>query len=173
MTNPGSGYVPPLSVVVAPGEGTLPVIPIWGAAGSLSTDLVDMGRFAAAALGHRYIGRIPVPADVMLGFQIAETAYACTGADPSLAACPQDETRSALTWSIKPADTANRYPALILKDGSLPGFTTQVFLVPARDLAIVVFVNARQTATTGENGLTATEIGSNILNALLYTPGVH
>jgi hypothetical protein len=37
---------------------------------------------------------------------------------------------------------ANDVPAVLSKNGGLPGFSTEVLLMPARSLAVVVFVNS-------------------------------
>jgi hypothetical protein len=59
---------------------------------------------------------------------------------------------------------------VLAKEGGVPGFTAQLFLVPSLDLGIGVFVNSRQTADDA-NDTVAQTIGQNILNALVYSPG--
>jgi hypothetical protein len=147
----GDGYKQPIAVVIAPGEPLHSTIPIWAPAGALSSTVGDMAYFAAAALGHRNVAGRKVPPAITDSFKIAETAYACTKGKPNLAQCGPGILRSGLAWAIEPADPTNGVPAVISKNGGLPGFSTQVYLMPDRNLAVVVFVNTRQGgADTGE-----------------------
>src|SRR5439155_17179141 len=54
VADPGAGYVEPLAVAIAPGRPF--TIPIWAAAGALSSTARDMVSLAEAALGHELIG---------------------------------------------------------------------------------------------------------------------
>ena len=166
----GEGYEQPIAVVVEPGEPLLNTIPIWAPAGALSSTVRDMANFAAAALGHLDLGAgIIVPPLVTAGFKIAQTPYACLGAEPDLP-CGEGVSQSGLAWAIEPADPTNGVPAVISKNGGLTGFSTQVDLIPERNLAVIVFVNTRQVgADTGEgSNALALVIAHNILFALFY-----
>lgn len=170
VTNGGSGYVPALSVIVAPGAAASNNIPIWAPAGALSSSMRDMTAFAAAALGNSKIGKLAVPAILSQGFTIAETPYACSAEDPSLADCPATTAQSALAWAINPADAADGVGEVIAKNGGIPGFSTQVMLMPSRDLAVVVFANSRQNVPdTGTATAEADRVARDILFALFYT----
>jgi CubicO group peptidase (beta-lactamase class C family) len=165
----GSGYVTPLAVVATPDRSPKSKIPIWAPAGALSASLADMVTFAAAALGHETIGTINVPPSITQGFEIAEKPYACTEKDPSLAKCHAHQRRSALAWSISPADPANDVGETIQKNGGVYGFSSQVELMPARDIAVVVLVNTRDDIP--ETGTTTREAGvvcQNVMFALFY-----
>ena len=169
VTDGGSKYVPPLAVVVAPGAAVVNNIPIWAPAGALSASMRDMVTFAAAALGHSKIGKIAVPAALTQGFTIAETAYACAAEDPLLADCPATNPQSALAWDITPADSADGVGEIIAKNGGIAGFSTQVMLMPSRDLAVVVFANSRQfVPDSGNPTAEAARVARDILFALNY-----
>jgi hypothetical protein len=73
-----------------------------------------------------------------------------------------------LAWAIRPADVAAGMPAVISKDGGVPGFSTFVALMPARRLAVVVFVNSVAASQTPPP---APVIAMNILNALFDQQG--
>lgn len=163
----GAGYVPGLSVVVAPGGTTFNQVPIWAPAGALSSSLRDLSKFARAALLLRGNGN-RLPAALVNGFAIAETAYACTGPDPDLSACPAGSMQSGLSWAVQPADTANGIPAVISKDGGLPGYSTYVALMPEAQLAVVVMANSVSEALPPISKKTApaAHIASNILYAV-------
>jgi CubicO group peptidase (beta-lactamase class C family) len=151
VTDPGAGYVPLLSVTVVPGNPESNVVPIWAPAGALLSTIDDMTRFAAAALGddpNAAWRKLPPP--LAAGFKTAETAYACTGPDPDLSTCPAGTNLSGLAWEILPADAANEAPQVVTKNGGLPGFSSQIFLVPERRLAVVVFVNSESHAVESE-----------------------
>jgi hypothetical protein len=166
----GNGYEQPIAVVIEPGEPLLNMIPIWAPAGALSSTVRDMANFAAAALGHIDLGAgIVVPPLVTAGFKIAQTPYACLGAEPDLP-CGEGVSQSGLAWAIEPADPTNGVPAVISKNGGLTGFSTQVDLIPEQNLAVIVFVNTRQgAADTGEGSTDlAPVIARNILFALFY-----
>jgi len=169
VTSGGSGYVTPLAVIVAPGSPVSNNIPIWAAAGALSSSMSDMVTFASAAMGNSDIGKIKVPAAVTNGFTIAETAYACQAEDPSLDDCPATNAQSALAWSISPADATDDVPEIIAKNGGIEGFSTQVLLMPSKNLAVVVFANARQNVPdTGTATAEAERIARDVLFALYY-----
>ncbi|MGH7780116.1 MAG: serine hydrolase domain-containing protein [Candidatus Binataceae bacterium] len=169
VTSGGSGYVPPLAVIVAPGSETINNIPIWAPAGALSSSMRDMLGFAAAALGNTTIAKIAVPAAVTNGFAIAETPYACSAEDPLLADCPAATAQSALSWSITPAATGDGVPEIVGKNGGISGFSTQVLLMPSQNLAVVVFANSRQNVPDTESSTAeADRVARNILFALFY-----
>jgi CubicO group peptidase (beta-lactamase class C family) len=128
----------------------------------------DMVNFAAAALGKTTIMGLgsPVPPAMTHGFEIAEEPRACFANVP-LADCPAGSDQSALAWAVIPADAANGVPKVIFKNGGLGGFSTQVMLVPSRNLAVVVFSNSRQVLVTGEPTVEAGDVASNILYSLL------
>ena len=77
VADPGAGYVEPLAVAIAPGRPF--TIPIWAAAGALSSTARDMVSLAEAALGHERIGGKRVDPVILDGFRIAETPYAQYG----------------------------------------------------------------------------------------------
>jgi CubicO group peptidase (beta-lactamase class C family) len=153
LTDQGAGYVPPLAVTVAPGDPQSNVVPIWAPAGALKSTIADMTRFAAAALTEGAASpKIPVP--LTEGFTIAEKPYACAAADPDLnncKDCPNNcstaNNRSGLAWAILAADDTVSVPQIVTKNGALPGFSSQIFLILARQLAIVVLVNSASSAT--------------------------
>jgi CubicO group peptidase (beta-lactamase class C family) len=154
VSNGGAGYRPPLTARVAPGDPEKNVIPIWAPAGALQSTLDDVARLAAAALD-RPLRRARLPLSLREGFRIAETPYACAAADPTLSTCPAGTNRVGLAWSIVPADAANHAPEIVTKNGGLPGFSSQIFLVPERGLAVVVLVNSES------HGVDVEKIGGN------------
>jgi hypothetical protein len=167
----GSGYPDPLSVTIAPGAPQAAGVPIWGAAGSLKSTLDDLMRFAAAALTG---GPGQPVTSLTAGFRIAETAYACTAKDhPALASCPATSNRSGLAWGVTPADDARGVPEVIVKDGGLGGYSSEVLLIPARRLAVVVLVNSRSPAAAPLKELAfrpAETLAHNIGYNLLFAP---
>ncbi len=153
LTDQGVGYVPPLSVTVAPGDPHSNVVPIWAPAGALKSTIADMTRFAAAALTEGAASP-NIPVSLTTGFKIAEMPYACAAADPDLNSCKDcpnncaaTSNRSGLAWAILPADDAVPVPQIVTKNGALPGFSSQIFLMPSRQLAVVVLVNSASSAT--------------------------
>jgi CubicO group peptidase (beta-lactamase class C family) len=146
----GSGYPDPLTVTFDAGAPSpAPAVPIWGAAGALNSTLDDLIRFAAAALT---AGPTPptVPMSVTGGFAIAEAPHACAAEDPNLQTCPPTTDRSGLAWGIIPADVSNKVkvkvPEVVVKNGGLGGYSSEIFLIPKRQLAVVVLVNSRSPA---------------------------
>ncbi|MHB8381293.1 MAG: serine hydrolase [Candidatus Binataceae bacterium] len=169
VSNGGSGYVPPLAVIVAPGAAVSNNIPIWAPAGALSSSMRDMTTFAAAALGDSKIGKLAVPAAITQAFAVAETPCACAAEDPSLADCPAGVAQSALAWGINPADPVDGVGAIVSKNGGIPGFSTEVMLMPSRNLAVVVFANSRQNVPDiGNATAEADRVARDILFALHY-----
>jgi CubicO group peptidase (beta-lactamase class C family) len=169
VTDGGSGYVPTLAVIVGPGSPAINNIPIWAAAGALSSSMNDMVTFAAAAMGNSKVGKVTVPPAVTSGFMIAETPYACQAEDPSLGDCPATTAQSALGWSITPADMADSVPEIVGKNGGIEGFSTQVLLMPSKNLAVVVFANSRQNVPdTGTATAEAERVARDVLFALFY-----
>jgi Beta-lactamase len=168
----GSGYPDPLTVTFDAGAPQpAPVVPIWGAAGSLNSTLDDLMRFAAAALTK---GATPptVPMSVTGGFAIAEAPHACAAEDPNLQTCPPTTDRSGLAWGITPADASNKVPEVVVKNGGLGGYSSEIFLIPKRQLAVVVLVNSRSGAEAPFSELAfrpaptlAANIGYNLLFA--------
>ncbi|MGH7029698.1 MAG: hypothetical protein ACREEZ_04660 [Stellaceae bacterium] len=80
--------------------------------------------------------------------------YACAAADPDLSkcndcpsSCAATSNRSGLARAIPPADDAVPAPEIVTKNGALPGFSSQILLMPARQLAVVVLVNSASPAT--------------------------
>jgi CubicO group peptidase (beta-lactamase class C family) len=167
----GSGYPDPLTVTVAPGAPQAAGVPIWGAAGSLKSTLGDLMRFAAAALTD---GPGQPETSLTAGFRIAETAYACVAKDhPALANCPATSNLSGLAWGIIPADVGHSVPEVVLKDGGLGGYSSEVFLLPERQLAVVVLVNSRSPAQAPLKELAfrpAETLAHNIGYNLLFAP---
>lgn len=165
----GSGYVQPLAVIVAPGSPAHNNIPVWAPAGALSSSMRDMVTFAAAAMGYTKSGKLRVPAAVTNGFAIAETPYACSAEDPSLADCPAGAAQSALAWSISPSDSVDDVPEMVSKNGGVGGFSTQVLLMPSRNLAVVVFANSRQNIPDdGTPTAEAERVARDVFFALFY-----
>ena len=83
-----------------------------------------------------------------------------------------------LSWDVVPGDWANNYPLIVSKNGGLPGYSTQVDLMPFEGLGVVVFVNSfdidNDVATDTSNSADkptgeAAIIARNILNAVHYT----
>jgi hypothetical protein len=173
VTCGGSGYADPLTVRIDAGAPTgALVVPIWAAAGSLNSTLDDLMRFGAAALT---AGPTPptVPMSITGGFAIAEAPRACAAQNPNLQTCPPTTNRSGLAWEIIPADVSNKVPEVVVKDGGLGGYSSEIFLMPTRQLAVVVLVNSRSPAKAPYNELTfrpaptlAANIGYNLLFAV-------
>ncbi len=155
ITDPGAGYVDPVTVVVAPGSPTSLAVPIWAPAGALKSSARNLATFAAAALGQTSIGRITVPPLLSAGFAIAETPYACEKGAPDLQGCTAP--KSGLAWDILTAA-----PETITKDGGLPGYSSVVELLPGQNAAIVVLCNSYQSADV------APMLGAQILSALYH-----
>lgn len=169
VTDGGAGYAPPLAVVMAPGGAVDNTIPIWAPAGALSSSMRNMTKFAAAALGHPRIDGVNAPLAISQGFAIAEQPYACAAADPSLADCPAGAAQSALAWAITPPDPDYGVGEVIAKNGGLNGFSTQVMLMPSRDLAVVAFANTRQNIPDlGQGTAEAAQLARNVMFALFY-----
>lgn len=176
INDSGDGYEPPVSVLVEPPGGISNTIPIWAPAGALHTTIRDMAAFATAALGQTKHGMRTIAPAIVAGFRIAETPYACSGKSPDLTGCPAGTLLSGLSWAIQPEDVPNNVPAIVLKNGGLPGFSTQLMLMPKHNLAVVVFVNSNGDQDSGEKPdpakpqLTheAETIARNILYALYY-----
>lgn len=162
ITDGGKGYVPPVVALIDPSPVLAINVPIWAPAGALKSTIRDMLRFARAALGDSRDEAVDA------GFKIAETPYACSVPNFTVAQCPAGNILSALAWAIQPADTASGTPEVIFKNGGLPGFSTEVMLMPERHLAVVVFVNTNETTDTGEKLAEAGKIGSEILHGLYY-----
>lgn len=168
LTDAGDGYEPSVSVIVKPGQPLTNAIPIWAPAGALHSTIRDMTAFTAAALGQTRRGLLSIDPAITAGFKIAETPYACSGASPDLSGCQEGTLLSGLSWAILPEDKVNNVPAIVLKNGGLNGFSTQLFLMPVRNLGVVVFVNSNGETDTGEKTGEAELIGRNILYALYY-----
>jgi hypothetical protein len=69
---------------------------------------------------------------------------------------------------VQPADKANRVPAVISKNGGLPGFSTEIALMPDAGVGVVVLVNSRPPETTPTGGPVSpsVRIANNVLYAL-------
>ncbi|HET6379015.1 MAG TPA: serine hydrolase [Methylocella sp.] len=165
----GEGYIDPVTVSVAPGNAITNPVPIWAPAGALHSTIRDMSILAAAATGLPLPPASVITPAIAAGFNIAETPYACTGPLPNLPRCPAGSLLSGLSWAIQPEDKVNKVPAIVMKNGGLSGFSTQVMLMPARGLAVVVFVNSNGATSAGEKEGEAERIARNILYALYYT----
>jgi hypothetical protein len=99
-----------------------------------------MTSFAAAAIGHPIVKGHQVPSELTQGFLVAEKPYACIAPDPALASCLPESNRSGLAWTIHPA--SGDIPAIIEKNGTLDGYSSQIVLAPGRGLAVIVFANS-------------------------------
>jgi CubicO group peptidase (beta-lactamase class C family) len=159
----GSGYVTPLSVVVAPGGARSNAVPIWAPAGALLSTVDDMTRFAAAAAGISPVQSMPVPKALSAGFEIAETPYACQAENPNVGECPFEADFSGLAWTIRPMDAFNGMPTVVKKNGLLPGFSSEIVVVPSRQLAVVVLINSD---TTSPADTLALDIAHNLIYSL-------
>ncbi|MCI0598072.1 MAG: serine hydrolase [Beijerinckiaceae bacterium] len=164
----GAGYVQPVTVTVQPGKSFTNPVPIWAPAGALLSTVRDMSIFAAAASGFAPSPPSVISPAIAAGFKIAQTPYACQEPIPEPPTCPAGTLLSALSWAIQPQDKVNNVPAIVLKNGGLSGFSTQVMLMPARGLAVVVFVNSNGSTSPGEKEGEAERIARNILYALYY-----
>jgi CubicO group peptidase (beta-lactamase class C family) len=172
VTDEGAGYLPPLSVLVDPAPFPFNETPIWAPAGALTSTMEDMMRFASAALGDP----VPQRPEVTAGFEVAETPYACANTpgdadvypNPSLLECPAANSRYGMTWTLSPTNSG--LPTVLAKNGGLPGYSTDVRLMPTRHLAVVVFANTRETRDNGEHTSTrdAEQIAGEILNGLYF-----
>ncbi len=176
IANPGQGYAPALTVSVAPASLSPNVIPIWAPAGAISSTIRDMTAFASAALGESVVNGKPIDPLVTAGFKVAETPYACVGPYPFRAGC-KGGGLSALAWAVSPAvppSPGPAFPEVIVKNGGVPGFSTEVMLMPAQRIAVVVFVNEWDTTNTKEPGEPqlfqqfAQHIATNVINAVYY-----
>jgi CubicO group peptidase (beta-lactamase class C family) len=151
----GAGYVDPIAVIVPPGRAAHNAVPVWAPAGALKSTARDMLFFAEAALGHSVVNGAKLDPRLKSAFKLAQKGYACeiAGQRPCLAL-------SGLTWSSTPADGG--MPAAVSKNGGLPGFSTDLRLVPSLDLGVIVFINSNRNAGTN-NGKkpvsAATKIG--------------
>ena len=109
---------------------------------------------------------------VTAGFKVAQTPHACSEPNHTVAQCPAGAILSALAWAVRPADAASGLPEIIYKNGGLPGFSTQVLLMPARHLGVVAFVNTSDETDTGEKSQAekaeAGKIAFDILYSLYY-----
>jgi CubicO group peptidase (beta-lactamase class C family) len=133
----GAGYVDPIAVVVAPGPPANNNVPIWAPAGALKSSARDMISFAEAALGHSTVNGVRVDPKLRSAFQMAQKSYACANSDkPCL-------DLSGLAWAGTPADGG--MPAIVSKNGGLPGFSTELRLMPNLDLGVIVFINTNDT----------------------------
>src|SRR5215468_7435246 len=141
----GAGYVDPIAVIVAPGDPNENAVPVWAAAGALKSSTRDMVSFARAALGLPVVNGVRVDPRLRRAFQLAQRGYACEipGQRPCL-------LLSGLAWTRNPANGG--MPAVVSKNGGLPGFTTDLRLVPSLDLGVIVFANTDQTEGTSMNG---------------------
>jgi CubicO group peptidase (beta-lactamase class C family) len=108
-----------------------------------------MTRFAAAAAGIPSVQSLPVPAAMAAGFTTAETPYACEAHNSSLTDCPFGNWQSGLAWAVRTADTVSDFPEVATKNGTLPGFSSQIVVVPSRQLAVVVLINSDTTEPAG------------------------
>ena len=106
------------------------------------------------------------------GFAIAEAPHACAAQDPNLQTCPPTTDRSGLAWGIIPADVSNKVPEVVVKNGGLGGYSSEIFLMPKRQLAVVVLVNSRSgqkprstNSPSGPRRTLAANIGYNLLFA--------
>jgi hypothetical protein len=167
VTNHGAGYAPPVSVAVAPGRAESNGVTIWAPAGGLLSTVNDLTRFAAAASGITSVQSMRVPAAMTVGFRTAETPYACEAENPILAACPQGVWQSGLAWDIQPADPANAIPKVVAKNGGLPGYSSQIVLVPSRQLAVVVLINSDTGSPAADIAL---DIAHNLMLRCLNRP---
>jgi CubicO group peptidase (beta-lactamase class C family) len=166
LDDPGAGYVDPLTVAVAPGGSYANVVPAWAPAGGLKSSLRDMAKFAAAAMGRP---RAEVPNELLEGFRIAQTPYACQGVtNPStLSTCPAGATRSGLAWMVSPRDVANGVPKVVSKIGGLPGYSSTIAVMPKTGLGVVVFVNSFSSMDP-ESSSTVYRAAESILYALYF-----
>jgi len=158
----GAGYVDPIAVIVPPGGAAVNAVPVWAPAGALKSSARDMLFFAEAALGHSVVNGTTLDSRLTAAFAMAEKGYVCetAGQRPCLAL-------SGLTWSRNPADGG--MPAVVSKNGGLPGFSTDLRLVPSLDLGVIVFINSNQKPTAGSGKKpvsTATDIADNIMYAI-------
>jgi hypothetical protein len=90
VTDGGAGYVPPIAVLIAPSPVGPINVPIWAPAGALKSIIRDMDRFARAALGDS------ASEAVTAGFKVAQTPYACSEPNYTVARCPAGAILSAL-----------------------------------------------------------------------------
>ena len=162
----GRGYVEPISVIVAPGPPADNAVPIWAPAGALSSTARDMVKFLEVALGHIAGKHLLARAWLWAGLQTAMIPSACNTA-PGPQPCVN---WSGLGWTpiVVENPQSNGIPEIVNKNGGLPGFSTQLRLVPSLDLGIVVLVNSLQfLPTTGGPSADSAIISDNILFTIL------
>src|SRR5262249_21675805 len=138
----GAGYVDPVGVVVAPPPPTSNNVPVWAPAGALKSSARDMISFAEAALGHSTVNGVKVDPKLRSAFHMAQRGSACASDQKPCLDLP------GLAWAGVPADGG--MPAIVSKNGGLPGFSTELRLVPNIDLGVIVFVNTADNQE--ENG---------------------
>jgi len=77
--------------------------------------------------------------------------------------------QSGLACDITAAD--NGIPPIVSKNGGINGFSSEVRLVPTRDLGVVVLVNSRQKfGQDAKPDATSALISDNIVYAILEMP---
>lgn len=152
-------------MIIAPGPAAANTIPIWAPAGALNSTARDMVKLLEVALGD-VTGKNPLArAWLWAGLQVAMIPYACNDLDQQPCV-----NWAGLGWTpiVVANPESNGIPEVINKNGSLPGFSTQLRLVPAMDLGIVVLVNSMQSfETTGGPTADAANISDNILFTII------
>ncbi|MEO0793753.1 MAG: serine hydrolase domain-containing protein [Verrucomicrobiota bacterium] len=144
VTDPGSGYGPPIGVDISLPSPTVSPVPAWAAAGAAQASMRDMLSFLEATLGHSEVNGNTVPADLTDGLALAITPYTPTGGTSG--------NFAGFAWSVIPENiyVTPPLPGYASKNGSLPGFATQVVVVPDLDLGIAVFINSRNNEAYAE-----------------------
>jgi CubicO group peptidase (beta-lactamase class C family) len=140
ITNPGSGYVGPPVVTIAPGGNHVNVVPVWAAAGSLKSSASDLIRLCQLYLGQQEIDGNSVPINLSLGARFAlQALIQNTSSDPT--------NFVGMAWQTSTNAIEGGFNLSVVKDGALPGFASYVELTPAIDLGVVILRSNNQTGT--------------------------
>jgi CubicO group peptidase (beta-lactamase class C family) len=166
MKRGGMNYRAPLAVIVEPSSQVTDTVPVWAAAGALTSTITDMTNFTAAALGLDTVRSMAVPAVLTKGFAFAQTPYACAAKISKLGnACKASKAdQVGMAWSVQPAD--NGLPVVVSKNGGVPGFSTELVLIPESGIGVVVMANVytnEEETKAGDDD--ATTLKSTILEA--------
>jgi CubicO group peptidase (beta-lactamase class C family) len=123
----GSGYSSIPNVLVAPGECTSNNLPVWSAAGGISSTVNDMLSMVQQCLS-AYSN--PGPAgSLSSGLNLAMQSYGYTKGTSG--------TEYGMAWEI---NSSNAGPE-IFKPGGLAGFSSYICILPQQNLGFIVFCN--------------------------------
>ena len=131
LVSGGSGYTEPPDLLIAPGDAASNNVPVWAAAGALSSTVEDMNRLIATCLT-AYENPDNPAGSVAAGVNIAMQSCGTIKGDLDYG----------YAWEIEPGPgSAGK---VIFKLGGVPGFSSYLGIVPGQDLGLVVMCNSRQ-----------------------------